>query len=354
MDIDLDTFLVAVYCVVDELYVAHAGPHKPVRPGRRPALSDSEVLTLQLLAQWQTAGSERVFLAYAARHWRAYFPRLLDQSAFNRRARDLHGVLARLGEWCRQDVGSVLLALRGSAAEPPTASAYEVLDGVAVPVLRRCRGRRHRCFAAEADLGRGGSDKAPYYGVKLLVGVDALGFVTGWVMGPASTEEHWLAEALCRWRRDPTASAPTAAQLAPILGPAHRHQGHRFGPHGPVWGRLSAGQSPPGPSLADRGFRGRAWRQHWRQAYDHTILLKSDFVAGLEPARAVRWFTRLRQTVERTFSTLHATFGLAFPRARTAWGLYTRLAAKLSAYNLTLVLNLLLGRPLHAIVQPFA
>jgi hypothetical protein len=347
MEVDLDTFLVAVYCVVDELYRAHAGPAKPARPGHQPELSDSEVLTLQLVAQWQTARSERAFVAYAARHWRAYFPRLLDQSAFNRRARDLQGVLARLGDWSRQYVLQVLPLL-------PLTGAYEVLDGVPVPLMRRCRGRRHRCFGAEADMGRGGSDKERYYGVKLLVGVDAIGFVTGWVMGPASTEEHWLAEALCRWRIDPTAPVPTADQLAPILGPAHRQHGRRLGPNGPLWGQLSAGQPPQGPSLADLGFRGHAWRRHWQQAYGHTVLLKSDYRAGPARGRAVRWFNGLRQTVERTFSTLHAVFGLAFPRARTAWGLRTRLAAKLSAYNLALSVNLLLGRPPHAFLNPFA
>ena len=73
------------------------GPHKPRRPGKKPELSDSEVLTLALLAQWQSDRSEHAFGRYAAKHWRSYFPRLLSQSQFNRRVRDLCGVLCRLG-----------------------------------------------------------------------------------------------------------------------------------------------------------------------------------------------------------------------------------------------------------------
>src|SRR5919197_5665388 len=142
--LDLDTFLVTVYCVVDDLYWVHGAPHKPLRPGHRPELADSEVLTLLVLAQWQQGRSERAFLRYACEHWQAYFPRLLSQSAFNRRARDLLGVLCQLGplvsQCVRQELG--------------VTPAYDVVDGVAVPLMRRCRGERHRLFGLEAGIGR--------------------------------------------------------------------------------------------------------------------------------------------------------------------------------------------------------
>ena len=135
------------------------------------------VLTLAVLCQWQTSGSERQFLAWATRQWRSYFPRLVSQSAFNRRARQLYGVLAGLSEWIRQ------------AVEPHLGGArvYEVIDGVPVPLMRRCRGRRQRCFGLEADFGHGGSDQE--------------------LVAPA-------ADAL----------PPTADDLASVLGPSHRAQ----------------------------------------------------------------------------------------------------------------------------------
>ena len=37
--------------------------------------------------------------------------------------------------------------------------AYEVLDGVPVPLMRRWRGERQRCFAHEAAIDCGGSDR---------------------------------------------------------------------------------------------------------------------------------------------------------------------------------------------------
>jgi hypothetical protein len=140
MTLDLDTFLVALYTFTDDLYRQYGAPHKPSRPGPSPQLSDSEVLTLAICAQWYH-GSERAFLRYAVRHWRPYFPHLLSQSAFNRRVRDLVGVLLHL-------VPEVAKALGAYAG------AYQVFDTIPVPLLRRCRGQHHRLFADEAAIGR--------------------------------------------------------------------------------------------------------------------------------------------------------------------------------------------------------
>lgn len=338
----MDTFLVTVYCVIDDLYRRHAGPVRAHLPGRPGELSDSEVLTLTILAQWQPTGSERQFIAWAAKHWRAYFPRLLSQSAFNRRARHLYGVLARLSGWIRTAVED----------QVDDARVYEIIDGVPVPLMRRCRGSRHRSFGVEADVGYGGSDRQLYYGVKVLAAVDAAGFVTGWVEGPASTEEHWLAEALFRWRQRPGAPPPSADALADVLGPTHHRGGQRQGPRGPMRGRHSAGAWFAGPTLGDLGFGGTTWRHHWHADWATAVLLKSDYLAGPDRQRAVHWFNGLRHAIETTFSCLQSVFRLQFPRARTHWGLLTRLAAKISAYNLAIAINYLLGRPTYAIFNP--
>jgi hypothetical protein len=338
MEIDLDTFLVTVYCVVDDLYRERFAPHKPGRPGKKVALADSEALTLMLLAQWQGRRSEAAFVRYAAAHWRGYFPRLLSQSAFNRRARDLWGVLCALGP---------AVSARAEA-ELGLAIAYEAMDGVPVPLMRRCRGSRHRLFGAEAGFGRGGADKDWYYGVKLLVVVGQPGLVTGFVAGPAGTEERWLAEALFRWRRDPAAPEPTAAALAPALGRSHRAGGERAGPTGPIRPRQAAGCASDRPCLGDLGFRGAEWARHWRADYGATVLTKADYA---EPA-ARAWLNGLRQKAETTFAALTAFLGLAFPRARSHTGLLARLGAKLAAFNLTLYLNHRFGRPTYAPFDP--
>ena len=51
---------------------------------------------------------------------------------------------------------------------------------------------------------------------------------------------------------------------------------------------------------------------------------------------------------------LDAQVGLKFPKARTWWGLLTRLAAKLAAFNVSLVLNHAHNHPAFAHLTPFA
>lgn len=331
MSVDLDTFLVALYTIVDDLYRAHVAPHKPRRPGKKPELSDSEVLTLVVCAQWLGC-PERALGRYAAAHWRGYFPRLLDQSAFNRRARDLAGALVALVP---------LVADRLGAALAP----YQVFDGVPVPLARRVRGRRRRLFGDEAAIGKGGSDRAWYFGCQLLLACTADGLVTGFILGPADTEGHWLAEALLCWRADPRAT-PWGPEDPP---PSHRRGGRYVGPTGPLWPRGGAGRPGPHPDLyiADGGFRGAAWAAHWRRDYAANVLTPQSY-RGPAAAAARRQHAGWRQVVETLNEHLTHRFGLPFPGARTRRGLLTRVAAKLLALNLGIWLNRHFGRPAFA------
>lgn len=325
----LATFLVTVYTLVDDLYRAHFAAHKPVRPGPRPLLSDSEVLTLVLCAQWH-GRSERQFLRYVDQHWRAYFPRLLSQSAFNRRTRDLTGALVQL---------TPLIAAALAAHEVH----YQVLDTVPGPLARRCRGRRRRLFDDEAGFSRGGSDRDAYFGCQLLVTTVPNGPITGWTLGPASTEGRWLAEAFFCWRHTVTAQPSTPAQLPR----SHRRGGGYVGYTGPVGPPDAAGTSGPQPIITDRGFAGRHWQAHWSHDYGAVVLTQRSYTGAPAPA-ARRQHSTWRQGIEPVNALLIGTFHLSFPAARTRHGLRVRLAAKLALFNVLVWLNQRLGRPAYA------
>lgn len=331
MTVDLDTFLVALYTSVDELYQRHVAPQRPRRRGHRAELSDSEVLTLMLCAQWH-GRSERGFLRFAWRYWRAYFPRLLDQSAFNRRARDLTGALTRLVPLVADELGA-------------TMAPYQVIDGVGVPLARRSRGIHHRRFGDEAGLGRGGVDKDWFFGCKVLLSCAPTGAVTGFVVGPADTEERWLAEAWACWRADPDARPWDGRHHH--LPPSHKRGGRRRGPPGPRWPRDGAGHATPAPILADLGYRGTHWQAHWRDDYG-AVVLTTDTYQGDQAPGARRQHHGRRQILETVNGILEQTFHLHFPNAHSLWGLRARLAAKLLAFNLGIRLNALFGRELLA------
>src|SRR5215210_2835050 len=92
---DLDSFLVSLYVLVDDWWkLEHAS--QPPKSGRPALLTDSEVLTLAILAQWPRFRSERDFWRFASSHLRSYFPSLCFLSHFARRVISLAPVLGAM------------------------------------------------------------------------------------------------------------------------------------------------------------------------------------------------------------------------------------------------------------------
>ena len=108
MAVDWDTFLTAVYTIVDDLYQERLAATVGHRPGPTPALSDSEVLTLAICAEWGAWDSERGFWRFARQRLRHLFPRLVDQSEFNRRRRALYPALAAIQRAVAERLGAHL------------------------------------------------------------------------------------------------------------------------------------------------------------------------------------------------------------------------------------------------------
>lgn len=341
---DLDTFLITVYCLVDDLCGEDLDELRVSRPGPKPTVSDSELLTLMLLAQWQRGRSERGFLSYVRHNWQSFFPWQLSQSQFNRRTRDLAGELCRIGPLVAQEAAKRL------GAGP----SYGIIDSVPVRLMGLRRGQQARCFTNEASVGRGGSDRGWYYGVQLLVSTDNEGFIDGFVFGPAATEGRWLAEALLRWRCHPDWEPPSAQEMRSVLGPTNNNGGKRVGPTGPIACHLGAGIQRYRDYLADRGFTGEKWREYWREEYGANVIVQTEHECLPEKRRiqADRWLHSLRQAIETVNSVLNDALGLNFPRARTYWGLLARIAAKVAAFDAAIYFNKLHHRPTFALFDP--
>jgi hypothetical protein len=208
---DLDSFLVSLYVLVDDWWRASPHSSTPPRPGRPALLTDSEVLTLAILAQWPRFRSERDFWRFASSHLRCYFPDLCSQSQLNRRIRALEPELRALQR-----------ALAGELAEP--SALYRVLDTTLVPAIVRVRASRKGLFCGQATFGRSASKTEWIYGFKVALVVDPAGVISVFGLAPASSDERPIGEALVA--RD-------------------RHQAY----------------------LADKGFTGVEWERRWLEVY---------------------------------------------------------------------------------------
>jgi len=316
VDLDLETFLTTLYVRVDDIYQQVIAPQLPVCGGPAPELSDSEMLCLGLAAQWRSGvpwKTERGFLRYALKHLRPLFPRLTSQSAFNRRLRRL---------W-----GGFILLQQAVARELISADEYEVMDAVPVPVAHGARSFHPGWLADIARIGHGGNDRY-FFGLHLLLISSATGLATGWVLGAGNIQDRWLAEGLL--------SARAGCPQLTGSGAAHLHPPQDW--MGPVQGSGPASQRP---LVADAGFTGPRWHHHWLADYGTQLVTPP---GGSIPPQMARWCSGIRQVTETVFAHLCDSFGLKYPGAHTTWGLLTRVAAKLAAYNLGLWINRDLGR----------
>jgi hypothetical protein len=316
MELDLETFLTTLYVVTDDLYQQYVLPHRPAPRGPAPDLSDSEVLCLGLASQWRNGvpwKTERQFVRYTLAHLRPLFPGMTSQSAFNRRLRRVWGAL--------------ILIQQGVAQCLSTPQDYEIMDCVPVPIARGARSFHPGWLADIARIGKGGNDRF-FYGLHLLLVVRQSGVATGWTLAAGNVQDRWLAELLLSSRvGSPQLSGPPDDAPEP---PADWV--------GPV---QSCGLDAHQLIVADSGYEGRAWIRHWTDAYGVSVLTAP--AKDQHPAR--QWFSSVRQVVETAFSSLCDSFGLQFPRAHIRWGLLTRIAAKLAAYNVGILINRTLGRP---------
>jgi hypothetical protein len=111
---DLDTLVIALYVTIDELL----GPRRG--PGRRPKLTDAELVCLAVAQVLLGFGSERRWLRFAGQRLGHLFPYLPTASAYNRRLRRAGPLVA--------------LAIQDIAAHTPSwGDQLRLVDSTPVP-----------------------------------------------------------------------------------------------------------------------------------------------------------------------------------------------------------------------------
>lgn len=174
--------LVSLYVLVADWW-ERAHPASPRKLGRPPSLSEAEVLTLAILAQWPRFRSERDFFRFAEAHLRPYFPNLVTHGQLNGRIRALEPELRAL----QRDLASRL-------AEP--SAVYHVLDTTLIPAIVRARACRKGLFAGQATFGRCASKTEWIYGFKVALSVSPEGIIFAFGLAEASSDERPIGEFL--------------------------------------------------------------------------------------------------------------------------------------------------------------
>jgi transposase len=285
------------YVIVDELYQVVAAPHDH-RSGPAAELSDSEVITLTLVAELVEADKESRFLAYVRRNHLALFPKLPERSRFNRRRRALTEVTNRIR-------GALMQLVLGRLA--PGERELCVIDSLPVPVVGFHHARGDHRWYGEASYGYVASKRQTIFGYKLHLLITHSGLILDFVLAPAHHTDGALTEQL--------------------LMDKHR---------------LTV--------LGDKGYLNAAVQDllAWR---NDLVLLTPRRRNQREqlPAALTRAINHFRQAIETVNSQLAGQFQIERNWAKCVSGLCARIQAKLAAHTLGVYLNCLLGRPLLAL-----
>jgi hypothetical protein len=266
---DLDTLCIALYVMVDDLL----GPRRG--PGRRPKLSDAELVCLAVAQVLVGCGSERRWLRFAGRRLGHLFPYLPTASAYNRRLRRAWPLVA--------------LAIQDVAAHTPSwCEQLRLIDSTPVPCAASRQTVKRSALAGVAGYGYCKSHHRYFWGFRLYVLATADGLPVAWCLATPKLGEREVVAALLDRER------------------------HRLRPGLVI--------------LADKGFAGQEFEQ--LVAGYGAQLLRPDRID--EPQRHGS-LGRFRQWIESTFQTLKGQLGLEQHGGRTLAGVGVRVAQRLLA-----------------------
>jgi hypothetical protein len=85
----IDEFIIAVYCFVDDRLRLITQEHPLPVKGFAPSLSASEVITIEIVGEYQGIDTDQGIWRYFQRHWWAWLPSLPSRPSFVRQAANL-------------------------------------------------------------------------------------------------------------------------------------------------------------------------------------------------------------------------------------------------------------------------
>ena len=293
--------LLAVAGVVQKmmktLYDAHFPNAENRRPGRNPECPDSDILAIGWLLEYIGADSEHSGYKRLKVELKTVFPCLPERSRFNRRRRNLLGASEVLRRVLR--------------AYFPKTDVF-IVDSFPIPVCDFKRAKPSRSDLKWADA----SGTLATYGH---CATKSLGTFFGFRGHLITTADGVPVDfAIASADRDDR-------EVLPVLS-----QGGRY----PI-------------ILGDKGYVSEQLHRELLETENTCLLATRRSNQKQQYPRDFRKLqVRLRRRIETTLNQLTQQFSVARLRARTHWGLQTRMSNKFGACLLGAFLNQCLGRPL--------
>jgi len=286
---DRDYFIIMVYCLVCEHYQAIVSTRRLRQRGFAPALTDEEVITIEICGEYWGFDQDEAIYDYFRSHYASFFPQLRNRTLFVRQAANLWQVKAMIQQ-------------RLTIVSEQAADTMQLIDTMPLPVCVYTRSKRDRCFKPDADYGYCAAKDLHYYGFKLGLRLSRIGMIVHYSLLPARPHDSQLLDDL----------------LAGFQGVA----------------------------IADKGFIDAVRQQ--TLAAKHAVELVTPLRKNMKsqlPIQLRRICQRWRKRIETVGSHLTERFNIETTHAHDLWHYQNRLIRKVLAHTVCVFINLLLGRP---------
>jgi len=173
----LEDLIITVFCWVEEHLDSLIGDHPLRQRGFAPKLTDSEVITVEVIGDFLGIDTDVGIWKYFNRHWPAWFPALGSRTTFAQQAANLWAI--------QQQLHQQLLIELGAVADP-----VHIADGCPMPVCGWVRTPRCSLFPEVAGYGYCAAKKQYYYGLHGHLMITFDGVITAWTVTPAAGDER--------------------------------------------------------------------------------------------------------------------------------------------------------------------
>ena len=170
---DLNTFIIAVFCLIDDRIEDRALRAR----GPLPRLSDAEVLTIEIVGEFLGLDTDEGIFRYFRRHYGEWFPTLgeVHRTTFARQAANLWKIKERLWQ--------EFLDLT------PHDPDFAICDSMPLPACLFARAYRCSRFRGEAAFGKDTLLRQTFYGFRVHARVCWPGVITRISVAPANVHE---------------------------------------------------------------------------------------------------------------------------------------------------------------------
>ena len=174
---DLDHFIIATFCLVDDIMIDILGRRRLRQRGPDPKLADSEVITMEIVGEYLSLNQDKAIFTYFQRHYCHFFPALghVHRTTFVRQAANLCHLKEKI--WQR------LLVQTGF--DP----SLQLVDSFPLPACQFARAYRCQRFRGEGAFGYDALLRQTFYGFRVHVLVAWPGVIVRFSLAPANVHE---------------------------------------------------------------------------------------------------------------------------------------------------------------------